>query len=130
MDIKSRAIYGKEYYVENGRGRIYIGNEKEQFSPYELLLNSLSACFFYTMKSVMDKKKIKVEEIEIIICGRKREESPKTLKEAHIDIIVSLGNETNKKGIERSADLAGIHCSIHATLAKVASITHEVKYNE
>ncbi len=118
----------KEKWIATERGEIQIGGSEQEFLPYELLLGALSSCFYYTLRDILAKKKIEVDEIEIRIEGNKRTERPETLEKAVIHI--TYVGDISEKDAERSAFLAGKYCSIHHTLSKVAEFTNMITIKE
>lgn len=125
--LKVKTNYTPEKYtLETDRAILRIGSNADEFFPYELLLGSLSACFFYTLIEILEKRKMEIPSVEIIVTGEKREKSPTTLEWVHLDITVT--GEVDEKRFLRSVDLAGKYCSIHDTISKVAKMSHEVKF--
>ena len=112
--------------LDNGRGTVKIGSKPDEFYPYDLLLGSLSACFHSTLYDILVKKKMLIPTVEIVVTGEKRKEVPTTLTWVNLDITV-IG-EVDEKQILRSIDLAAKYCSIHETISKVATMTHEVHF--
>ena len=125
--LKVKTNYTPEKYtLETDRAILRIGSNADEFFPYELLLGSLSACFFYTLIEILEKRKMEIPSVEIIVTGEKREKSPTTLEWVHLDITVT--GEVDEKRFLRLVDLAGKYCSIHDTISKVAKMSHEVKF--
>jgi len=117
----------EKYTLENERAIVGIGSKPGEFYPYDLLLGALSACFYYTLYEILEKRKMDIPTIEIIVTGDKRTELPTTLEWVNLEVIVT--GEVNEKQFLRYVDLAGKYCSIHETISKVAKMTHEVKFN-
>lgn len=124
--IKVNASYTKEKYcLTTDHAELLIGNQDGEVQPYELLFGALSSCFYYTLKGILDKRRIEVEEVRVRVEGVKRTTIPTTLKEAKL--YVTFIGDVDEKTAHRAAQLAGEYCSIHRTLALVADISHEVK---
>ena len=117
----------EKYTLENERAIVGIGSKPGEFYPYDLLLGALSACFYYTLYEILEKRKMDIPTIEIIVTGDKRTELPTTLEWVNLEVIVT--GKVNEKQFLRYVDLAGKYCSIHETISKVAKMTHEVKFN-
>ncbi len=113
-----------EREIRTERAVIPVGNNEGEFLPYEMLFGALSSCFYYTLRDILKKKKIEVEEVHIRVEGTKRTEVPTTLEKAVLHI--TYVGDISEKDAERSATLAGKYCSIHHTLALVADITHTI----
>lgn len=125
--LKVKTTYTPEKYtLETDRAVLRIGPGADEFFPYDLLLGSLSACFYYTLIEILEKRKMEIPPVEIVVTGEKRAQTPTTLEWVHLDITVT--GEVDEKRFSRSADLAGKYCSIHETVSKVANVTHEVKF--
>ena len=116
----------EESFLENGRGKVRIGSDPGAFYPYDLLLGSLSACFHSTLYDILVKNKMAIPTVEIIVTGDKRKEVPTTLSWVNLDITVT--GEVDENKFNRFIDLAGKYCSIHETISKVATVTHEVHF--
>jgi len=117
----------EKYTLENERAIVGIGSKPGEFYPYDLLLGALSSCFYYTLYEILEKRKVEIPIVEIVVTGEKRTETPTTLEWVNLDITVT-GNVDEKQFL-RSVDLAGKYCSIHTTISKVAKMSHEVKFN-
>ena len=113
--------------LETERAELKIGGNEGEFFPYDLLLGSLSSCFYYTLYDVLTKSKNEVPSMEIIVTGDKRTEAPTTLEWTHMDITVF--DEVDQKRFLRAVELAAKYCSIHETISKVAKMSHEVIFN-
>ena len=125
--LKIRTNYTPEKYtLENERAIVGIGSEPGEFYPYDLLLGALSSCFYYTLYEILEKRKVEIPTMEIIVTGDKRTEVPTTLEWVNLEVIVT--GDVNEKQFLRYVDLAGKYCSIHETISKVAKISHEVHH--
>ena len=125
---KIKTTYTPEKYtLENERAVVGIGSKPGEFYPYDLFLGALSSCFYYTLYEILEKRKMEIPPIEIIVTGEKRAEVPTTLEWVNLEVIVT--GEVNEKQFLRSVELAGKYCSIHTTISKVAKMSHEVKFN-
>ncbi len=123
--IRVDSVYNEEEKaILLERARVAVGSEEGEFLPYELLFGALSSCFYYTLMDILKKKKIEISEVRVCVEGTKRKESPTTLEKATLH--VTFVGDISEKDAERSAYLAGKYCSIHATLAMVADITHTI----
>lgn len=112
--------------LENDRGSLRLGRNQGEFYPYDLLLGALSACFYSTLHDILEKKKMTMPSVEIVVSGEKRKEVPTTLRWVKLDISV-LG-DVDEAHFRRSVDLAAKYCSIHETISKVAQMDHEVHF--
>lgn len=125
--LKVKTVYTAEAStLETNRAKLNIGMQEGSFSPYDLLLGALSACFRATLYEILTKRKEAFPEMEIIVSGEKRKDVPTTLEWVRMDISVS-GVE-NQEQFLRNINLASKYCSIHETLSKVAEMSHEVHF--
>jgi putative redox protein len=127
LKIKTNYSHEKST-LETDRAVVGIGSEPGEFYPYDLLLGALSACFHSTLHDILEKRKVEIPRIEIIVTGEKRTEVPTTLEWVNMDITVT--GDVNEKQFLRSVDLAAKYCSIHETISKVAKVSHEVKFTQ
>ena len=127
--LQVKTVYTPELStLDNGRGTVGIGSKPGSFYPYDLLLGALSACFHSTLYDILVKNKMPIPTVEIIVTGEKRKEVLTTLAWVKLDITVS--GEVDEKKFSRFIDLAGKYCSIHETISKVATMTHEVHFKQ
>ena len=115
-----------KYTLENERAIVGIGSKPGEFYPYDLLLGALSSCFYYTLIEILEKRKVEIPIVEVIVTGEKRTEVPTTLEWVNMEITVT--GKVDEKQFQRSVDLAAKYCSIHETISKVAKMSHEVKF--
>ncbi|HBO34127.1 MAG TPA: hypothetical protein DD636_05230 [Anaerolineaceae bacterium] len=116
----------KGYTLETDRAIVKIGSKEGELFPYDMLLGALSSCFYYTLLEILEKRKSDIPDIEIIVTGDKREKVPTTLEWVNLDITV-YGNVDEAQFL-RFVDLAAKYCSIHETISKVATMTHNVHF--
>ncbi|HOZ37740.1 MAG TPA: OsmC family protein [Anaerolineaceae bacterium] len=116
-----------KYTLENERAIVGIGSKPGEFYPYDLLLGALSSCFYYTLIEILEKRKVEIPIVEVIVTGEKRTEVPTTLEWVNMEITVT--GKVDEKQFQRSVDLAAKYCSIHETISKVAKMSHEVRFN-
>ncbi len=114
------------YTLETDRAIVKIGAKEGEVFPYDMLLGALSSCFYYTLLEIYEKRKEEVPPIEIVVTGQKREKVPTTLEWVNMDITVF--GKVDEKQFLRFVDIAARYCSIHETISKVATMTHEVHF--
>ncbi|MFH0993391.1 MAG: OsmC family protein, partial [bacterium] len=84
------------------------------------------SCFYATFLSVATKKRLTFKEAKLTISGHKRDTIPPMLDQVTIQMTVV--GASDESGIRRSAELGAEHCSIHATISKVAAIELNVTF--
>ena len=101
-------------------GTIKLGSQDNGMKPYHLLFGAIASCFYATFLSVAEKMKVSFTDVDIEVSGNKRDETPATLDQVTIQMVVYNGTDQNK--LKRAADLGAQYCSIHGTVSKVANI--------
>ena len=116
-----------EGVLEAERAQAHIGkNQDGKFRPYDWMLGALGACYYATFVGIADKMKLAYDRAEIDISGIKREEVPTTLET--VDMKVIIHGAQDQKGFDRASQLAAKYCSVHETIAKVATINLDVSF--
>ncbi len=101
-------------------GSIKLGSQDNGMKPYHLLFGALASCFYATFLSVAGKMRLTFTDVEIEVSGNKRDETPATLDQVTIQMVVYNGSDQIK--LKKAADLGAQYCSIHETVSKVANI--------
>lgn len=101
-------------------GSIKLGSQDNSMKPYHLLFGALASCFYATFLSVAGKMRLTFTDVEIEVSGNKRDETPATLDQVTIQMVVYNGSDETK--LKKAADLGAQYCSIHETVSKVAKI--------
>lgn len=123
--VKARTVYTpSRSYLDNERATVTLGSEPDQFAPYDLLLGALSACFYSTLSDVLEKKRMPLERVEILLSGEKRDAIPQLLQWVHMEIHVY--GEVDQTQFEKAVKLAAKYCSIHETIKQVAHMEHTI----
>ncbi len=106
------------------------GGTEQGFRPMELLLVGFGGCSGMDVLSLLRKKRQAVTGLEIVVKGEKAEDFPKVYKAIHIAYLIK-GKGITKEAVERSIALSlDKYCSVGATLAKAATITHSYRIVE
>jgi len=108
-------------------GSVQAGGSGAGSSPKELLLMSLGGCTGSDIVSILKKKRVPVEGLEIHLKGEAREEHPQIFTEIHIEYVV-FGDNVNKVDVERAIELSTTkYCSVSAMLSGVVKMTHSCR---
>lgn len=79
--LKAKASYTpNDSSLEGDRATVKIRSEEGEFFPYDFLLGALSACFHSTLVDIRIKSKVEIPQVEIVVTGGKRKETPTPLK--------------------------------------------------
>lgn len=100
-----------------------FGGSNAAIRPKELLLLGLGGCTGSDVVSILEKKRIKVEDFEINISAEMTEEHPKVYTKMHVEYV--FYGEMSEKDVERAIDLSLTkYCGVTAMFSKFAEITH------
>ncbi len=104
-----------------------FGGSNAGVRPKELLLIGLGGCTGSDVVSILQKKKIKLQDFEINISADAAEEHPQVFTRIHIEYVF-YGDDLPVKDIERAIELSQTkYCSVTKMLEKAAEVTHSYK---
>lgn len=132
-DIKLDVKFANKFYgtFKNERDEGRIGLQQDGFAPYELLFAALASCFYATMRDILKKRNMEYDGVDIHISGHKLTEGvPQYLEYAKIEVTYRGMAEDDHTFAKKAVDLASKYCSIFQTLAKVAEMETEVKFED
>jgi len=90
--------------------------------PMELLLLALGACTGTDVVSILEKKRQKLESLEVV-CSGERALEPPTVWTKH-EVVYRLRGNLDQNAVERAIQLSEEkYCSVSATLKKTATLT-------
>ena len=123
---KFRAISpsGHTLHLDSDRTR------NEGPGPMELLLMALGACTATDIVIILEKKRQKVEWLEVICSGERASEPPTVWKK--LEILFRVGGGVQEDALKRAIELsAKKYCSVAATLQKTATLSwkHELVHS-
>ena len=96
-------------------------------SPMELLLMALGACTATDIVIILEKKRQKLESLEVICSGERAAEQPQVW--IKLDILFRLRKKLQESAVQHAIQLSEEkYCSVSATLKKSAALTwrHEI----
>ena len=104
-----------------------LGGSNAAPRPKELLLFALGGCTGSDVASIMNKKRVRVEDFEIQLNAVVSEEHPQVFTEIHIEYVF-FGDEINKQDVERAIELStSKYCAVSAMLKPSIRITHSYR---
>lgn len=107
-----------------------FGGSNAGIRPKELILISLGGCSGSDIASILQKKKVKLDNFEMNITAEMADEHPQVYTKIHIEYVF-YGKSISEKDVERSIDLAQTkYCSVSAMLRKALELTHSYKIIE
>ena len=120
---------GELQFEGNGAGRPPIlvdGDSKAATSPVELLLLAAATCTASDVVIILQKQRIKLEVLEIVMRGTRRETEPRryTAMAFHFNV---RGEGADDMKVRRAIDLSiEKYCSVVASLAPDIAISYDV----
>ena len=91
-------------------------------SPMELLLMALGACTATDIVIILEKKRQKLDLLEVICSGERAAEPPQVWTK--VDILFRLRGKLEESGVKQAIQLSEEkYCSVSATLKKTAELT-------
>jgi len=90
--------------------------------PMELLLMALGACTATDIVIILEKRRQKLESLEVICSGERAAELPQVWTK--LEILFRLSGKLEESGVQRAIQLSEEkYCSVSATLKKSAALT-------
>ena len=90
--------------------------------PMELLLMALGACTATDIVIILEKKRQKLESLEVICSGERAPERPQVWSK--LEILYRLRGKLEESSVKRAIELSEEkYCSVSATLKKSAELT-------
>lgn len=95
--------------------------------PKELLLIALGGCTGSDVVTILQKKKVKLDDFEMNITADVAEEHPQVFTEINVEFVF-YGKDIQEKDVERAIELSQTkYCSVTHMLNKAAEVTHSYK---
>jgi putative redox protein len=111
-------------------GPVEFGGSDAGTRPKELLLLALGGCTGSDVAVILQKKKIKLENLEINLSADVRETHPQIFTKIHVEYVF-YGKDIPQEAVERAIELSQkTYCSVTAMLEKSVEITHSYKIIE
>jgi len=106
-----------------------IGGEGKGVRPMELVLMALGSCSVFDLSSILKKQRQELEDIQVEVEGKRRDEVPNIFTDIHIAFFLKGKLDENK--VHKAAELAvKKYCSVHDMLsAGGINITYSIKIN-
>jgi putative redox protein len=117
----------------SGHSVVYDSSEgpMKGISPMRALLTSLGACTGMDIVAILKKRKQKLTSLKILLSGERPEYGlPKPWTSIHMKYVF-VGSRLEKKHVEEAIkDSTEKFCSVGATLAPTAKITHSYEISD
>ena len=106
----------------SGHALVLDSDSKNAPTPMELLLVALGACTATDVVIILEKKRQKLESLEVICSGERAPEPPRVWTK--LDILFRLRGRLEEAGVRQAIRLSEEkYCSVSATLKKSAELT-------
>ena len=104
-----------------------FGGSDAAIRPKELLLLSLAGCTASDVVSILQKKRVKLDDFEINISAEMTEEHPKVFTKIDLEYVF-YGDNIAEKDVERAIELSETkYCGVTAMLEKSLEINNTYK---
>jgi len=101
-----------------------VGGADTGVRPAELLLIALGGCTAIDVASILDKMRVRFDDIEVTVRGEAAPEHPKYLKRVEMKYCIK-GKEIPEDKVKRAIELSQErYCSISETLRQNVVVTH------
>jgi putative redox protein len=118
---------GKQQFVAVGPSGHAIPLDSDRASntapgPMEFLLLALGACTATDIVIILEKKRQKLQSLEVICSGERAEEPPQVWTK--LNLLYRLRGNLEESGVKQAIQLSEEkYCSVSATLKKTATLT-------
>ncbi len=121
-----RWVRNQEFVAKSPSGHALVldgdRNSNAGCSPMELLLMALGACTAVDVVLILQKKREKLEALEVLCSGEKATEPPKVWTK--LELVYRLRGELTDAAVKRAIELSEEkYCSVAAMLRKTATLT-------
>lgn len=104
-----------------------FGGSDAGTKPKELLLIALGGCTGSDVVTILQKKKVQLDDFEMNISADVAEEHPQVFTKINVEYVF-YGKGIQEKDVERAIELSQTkYCSVTHMLNKAAEITHSFK---
>ncbi|MBI2419542.1 MAG: OsmC family protein [Ignavibacteriales bacterium] len=107
-----------------------FGGSNAGIRPKELLLVALGGCSGSDVASILQKKKIKLDNFEMNVSAEMADEHPQVFTAMHIEYVFT-GKNIPVADVERAINLSQTkYCSVTKMFSKAMEVTHSYKIIE
>jgi putative redox protein len=95
--------------------------------PMEFLLISLGSCTASDVASILRKKRVKLDGMDVTVIGEQKEEHPKVYTKIHVEYVF-YGEDIKADDLERSIELSqNKYCPVSAMLRGSCELTYSYR---
>jgi putative redox protein len=104
-----------------------FGGSDAGIRPKELLLLALGGCTASDVITILKKKRVAVEDVEIHVTAEQRDEHPQVFTKIHLEYVI-YGEGIYSQDVERAIELSeSKYWSVNAMLQAAVSITRSYR---
>jgi putative redox protein len=101
-----------------------FGGSEAGIRPKELVLLALAGCSGSDVVSILRKKRVRFDGLEVNVTAELRDEHPQIFTTIHLEFVV-YGEDVSGSEVERAIELSETkYCSVNAMLRRNVAITH------
>lgn len=106
------------------------GGDGAAASPMEMVLMGLAGCSGIDIALILEKKRIKVDDFEILVEAKRADEHPRVFTEVDLEFVF-YGKDLRLKPLESAVRLSiEKYCSVAGMVEKTAEINWKVTISE
>ncbi|WP_053365110.1 OsmC family protein [Bacillus sp. FJAT-27245] len=100
------------FYTDLPYGRLDVsGNEEAGFRPYQLMAASVAVCSGGILRTILEKKRLQVEDIEIQTEVDRNPDEANRIEAIHLHFIIT-GKGLEESQVQKALELVGKNCSM------------------
>lgn len=104
-----------------------LGGSDAGVRPKELVLLALGGCTGSDVMSILRKKRVSVDDVEIHLTADQAEEHPQVFTKIHVEFVFR-GEHIESTDVERAIELSETkYCAVSAMLKSSVAITHSYR---
>jgi len=120
--------------TDSGKHSVVISSHDEKnhtgVRPSDMLLLALGACSAYDVVTILEKKRMDLVGLKVVVTGEQEPDPPRTFRRIHLNYMVN-GRQLTDAGVRQAIELSlGKYCSVAATVSGRAEITHSFTLEE
>jgi putative redox protein len=126
-------VQGKQFIgTDSTKHSIVISGTDEGIGnkPSELMLLALGSCTAYDVVGILEKKRLKLNGVQVSVKAEQDSEPPWTFRKFHVHYVVS-GENLRPEDVSKAIELSeSKYCSVSNTLKLAAEVTFDFEIIE
>lgn len=132
-EAKITWVQGTQFVGTDSTNHSVVISSKDEgigMKPNELMLAALGSCTAYDVVGILEKKRLKIEHLEVMVTAEQDEAPPWTFRKFHVHYVVK-GENIPEKDVAKAIELSETkYCSVSNTLKLAADITFDFEIIE